>query len=432
MNVTIQRGALRGTMAVPGSKSDTIRAVLLSMLSEGRSVIHNPLASGDGLSAKEAAIALGASITEAGDRWIVEGVGRHLEAPQKSLDLGNSGTATSFFSSIASLARRPVTLTGDEQIQRRPFKTLFDALEDLGVEVSVHNPNKVSPPVTITGPLLGGTVTLQGFNSQFVSSLLLVSPFAEIPVTITVHNGLEKPYVQLTLDWMKRFGIEVENPSNYEYFEVPNTKTYRGREVTVSGDWSAAAFPLVASVLTPSDLTITGLDFSDSQGDKRVVDILKAMGADIAVHPLEGTLSIRGGKPLIALQEIDLADIPDALPSLVVAATQAHGTTTFTNISHVRVKETDRVFEMTERLNRLGCSLEIGEDELHVHGPTPIRGGTVSSAGDHRIAMAMVAAALAAREEITITETECVAVSFPDFFERFEECGMKVVHHDGT
>ncbi|TAH54844.1 MAG: 3-phosphoshikimate 1-carboxyvinyltransferase, partial [Sphaerochaeta sp.] len=109
------------------------------------------------------------------------------------------------------------------------------------------------------------------------------------------------------------------------------------------------------------------------------------------------------------------------------AATQAHGTTTFTNISHVRVKETDRVFEMSERLNRLGCKLETGEDELFVHGPTPIKGGTVSSAGDHRIAMAMVAAGLAAEEAITITETECVAVSFPNFFERFEACGARII-----
>ena len=144
MTVTIQRGALNGTMAVPGSKSDTIRAVLLALLSEGRSVIRNPLASGDGLSAKWAAIALGASISEEGNCWIVEGVGRNLRAPQTSLDLGNSGTATSFLSSIVTLAGKPVTLTGDEQIRRRPFKTLFDALGDLGAGVSVHNPNQVS------------------------------------------------------------------------------------------------------------------------------------------------------------------------------------------------------------------------------------------------------------------------------------------------
>ena len=430
MNVTIRRGSLNGTMTVPGSKSGTIRAVFLALLSEGRSIIRNPLASGDGLSAKEAAIALGATITEEGDRWIVEGVGRNLTHPSTSIDLGNSGTASSFLSSIATLSGKPVTLTGDEQIRRRPFRTLFDALGDLGVDVLVHNPNRISPPVTITGPLRGGSVTLQGFNSQFVSSLLLASPFAQRPVVITVRDGLEKPYVQLTLDWMKRFGIEVANPDDYEYFEVPNTKTYRASEVAVGGDWSALAFPLVASVLTPSELTIAGLDFSDSQGDKRVVDILQAMGAEIVRDPRSGTLSIRGGKRLGALKEIDLADIPDALPALAVAATQATGTTRFTNIAHVRVKETDRVLEMTERLNRLGCRLEIEEDELLVHGPTPIRGGTVSSAGDHRIAMAMVAAALVATGEVTVTEAECVDVSFPDFFKRFEECGAKIARED--
>ena len=426
MNVTIQPGTLNGTMVVPGSKSDTIRAVLLSLLSEGQSIIHNPLASGDGLSAKEAAIAFGAHVKEEGNTWVIDGVGNTIHQPTEPIDLGNSGTATSFFTSVAALGEGPITLNGDHQIQARPFNTLFQALRDLGVQVKVQNPNNVSPPVTITGPLKGGTVTLKGFNSQFVSSLLLAAPFAKEPVTITVQNGLEKPYVQLTLDWMKNFGVEVENPANYEYFEVSNTNVYQPGEVTVGGDWSAVAFPLVASVLTHSQLVISGLNFFDSQGDKRVVDILSQMGADIAKDPDEGTLTINGGKELTALDVIDLADIPDSLPALVVAATQAKGTTTFTNIAHVRVKETDRVLEMSNHLNQLGCNLEIGKDYLKVHGPTPIRGGVVSSKDDHRIAMAMVVAALVATDPITITEAECVAVSFPGFFERFEACGVGV------
>ena len=178
MTVTMTPSSLCGEMDVPGSKSSTIRAVLLSALSKGRSVIHNPLSSGDGVSAKEAARALGATIIDEGSTWIVDGVGEDLTVPAKELDLGNSGTATSFFTSIAALAQKSITITGDAQIQSRPFITLFDALKDLGVEVLVHNANGISPPVTVTGPLKGGSVTLEGFNSQFVSSLLLVAPFA--------------------------------------------------------------------------------------------------------------------------------------------------------------------------------------------------------------------------------------------------------------
>ncbi|MFA7559483.1 MAG: 3-phosphoshikimate 1-carboxyvinyltransferase [Sphaerochaeta sp.] len=426
MTVTITPSSLCGEMDVPGSKSATIRAVLLSTLSKGRSVIHNPLSSGDGVSAKEAARALGATIVDEGATWIVDGVGENLTVPAKELDLGNSGTATSFFTSIAALAQKSITLTGDAQIQSRPFNTLFDALKDLGVEVLVHNANGVSPPVTVTGPLKGGAVTLEGFNSQFISSLLLVAPFAEQPVTITVQNGLEKPYIQLTLDWMKRYGVEVANPSDYEYFEVANTKHYRSQEVTVPGDWSAVAFPLVAAAITNSTLTITGLDFSDSQGDKAVVDLLIQMGADIRRNEEEGSLTIIGGSELTALGEIDLGAIPDALPALAVAATQAHGKTTFTNIAHVRVKESDRVLEMADRLERLGCKTTMTADTFTIEGPAMIHGGVVTSAGDHRIAMAMVALACAAQEPITITDCECIDVSFPGFFERFEHVGVEI------
>jgi 3-phosphoshikimate 1-carboxyvinyltransferase len=249
-----------------------------------------------------------------------------------------------------------------------------------------------------------------------------------------VRKALENPYVRMTLEWRRRFGVLVENPHDCEHFVIEGGQTYRSPGIcTVPADWSAVAFPLVAASITNSCLTLHGLDFADSQGDKRVVEILKEMGAHISTDEKAGTLVIEGGTPLKGGLVIDLGDIPDSLPALAVAATQAEGVTTFTNLGHVRIKETDRVQEMYEKLTMLGCDMRIDGDSLTVRGPSQIQGGEVSSSHDHRIAMALVCAGLAAQEEVVITSAECAAVSFPQFFEKLIACGadLKLIE-DGS
>ncbi|MCK9347824.1 MAG: 3-phosphoshikimate 1-carboxyvinyltransferase [Sphaerochaeta sp.] len=426
MRVLVKPGSLHGSLQVPGSKSHTIRAALLGLLSDGQSIICNPLASGDGLSALAASKAFGAKIEEREGCWVIKGRGSSLVSPEDCINTGNSGTTTCFFSSVAALVDGWTVITGDEQIRRRPIKRLVDALNTLGATAFLTREGQEAPPVVVRGVLKGGKVRLNGSNSQYVSSLLLSSPLAEKDTEILVDNPLETPYVQITLDWMQRYGVEVERNENYTRFSIRGGQHYTPGRFTIPADFSAVAFPLVAATLSDSDLLLTSLDFQDSQGDKRVIDILQAMGAHVEKDEKQGTLRVKGGATLQGGLTIDLGDIPDSLPALAVAATQAHGVTTFTNLGHVRQKETDRVAEMANKLNALGCDLEAGEDSLVVKGPTRVKGGTVGSSGDHRIAMAMVALALATEEGLTVEDSECAAVSFPGFFDAFRTCGADI------
>ena len=430
MYVTVTKSSLKGNLEVPGSKSHTIRAVLLATLAKGISTINNPLLSGDGESAIEAAKAFGAKVTRKERQLVIEGRGIPLSVPEKGIDTKNSGTTTSFVTSLATLTEGETFITGDEQIQKRPIKVLVDALRSLGSDVTIIRGNSQAPPLVVKGGLKGGEVILDGFNSQFVSSLLLASPLAKNRSEITVTNPLEKPYIQMTLDWMRRFGATVQgNEPVYTHFVIEGGQHYRNGEFTIPSDWSSAAFPLVAALVSDSHLTLSGLDFSDAQGDKRVVGLLISMGADIVINNLEHTLTIKGGKKLKGGQVIDLGDIPDALPALCVAALFSEGETTFTNLAHVRVKESDRVQVMAEELGKLGSKITIGSDHMVVHGGFPLHGATLESHNDHRVAMALTAASLMVDGSVRINDVGCTEVSYPNFFASLIDVGAAITVH---
>lgn len=420
----VKSGSLRGELALPGSKSHTIRAALLAAMAEGSSVVHNPLAGHDGLSALTAARAFGAAVAEEAGSWIIRGTGGKLSLPGDVLDCGNSGTVTNFAMSMAALCEGCTVITGDHQIRARPVIELVRALNELGAGCFLTRPGAEAPPVVIRGGFRGGTAVFSGFNSQVVSSVLLAAPLAPRNTVIRVEQPREKPYVGLTLDWMRRYGVDsVTCSPDYTYFEVSGGKTYRAVESSVPADWSAAAFPLVAALCSPSELVLTGLDFDDAQGDKIVVDHLIAMGAGITKAVSQGRLSVRGGKPLKGGTVIDLNDIPDSLPALAVAACFAGEDTVFTGLAHVRVKETDRVAVMARELGKLGARIETGPDHLVVRGGAVLRGAELESHQDHRVAMALIAAGLGAAGETRVKDAECAAVSFPGFFELMSRAG---------
>jgi 3-phosphoshikimate 1-carboxyvinyltransferase len=426
MDMRISPSALSGTIRIPGSKSHTIRSLLLSLLSEGQSVITGALTSGDGAAAINAARSFGAAVIEEGDTLTITGVGGNLIAPKTIIDTANSGTTTTLFSSVAALSEGFTIITGDEQIRRRSIAPLIEALNGLGAHAFFTHPSRTAPPVVIGGTLGGGRVTVDGSNSQVVSSLLLACPLAAGDSEITVTNALETPYVRLTLDWMERYGVRVDHDGSYTHYTVKGGQSYRAGDHTIAADWSSAAFPLVAGAITPSRLTIEGLDFFDAQGDRAIVSHLRLFGADLVADTERGTITVQGGKPLSGGHTIDLGPTPDMLPALAVLATQAAGTTRFTNLSQVRQKETDRVAEMQRKLTSLGCSAEIDGDDLVVAGKRAIVGGRISSEGDHRIAMALAVAGLASQEGIVIEDGACAAVSFPLFVEKLSACGAKI------
>jgi 3-phosphoshikimate 1-carboxyvinyltransferase len=425
MNAVCKPCALQGTVRVPGSKSHTIRAVLLGALARGTTVIHNPLGSADALSALRAAEAFGAAVTSAAGLWTV--TGRGLRVPDDVLDCGNSGTTTNFAMALAALCDGYTVLTGDYQIRRRPVSALAAGLRELGATAFLTRPGQEAPPVVVGGRMRGGTAHFSGFNSQVVSAVLLAAPLCRGRVAVEVENPREKPYVQMTIDWMKRCGVELaEQSPDYKHFCVEGGQAYRAVESTIPSDWSGVAFPLVAALCTPSTVTIAGVDFADAQGDKIVVDHLIALGADVTKDRAAGTLTVRGGKPLRGGTTIDLNDTPDALPALCVAACYATGDTTFTGLAHVRVKETDRVAVMASELGKLGARIDSDAETMTVHGGPPLQGATVESHDDHRVAMSLCTAGLFAAGSTTVKDADCASVSFPGFFDLMRGVGAAI------
>jgi len=415
-----------GAIRIPGSKSHTIRSLLLSLLCDGQSIITGALTSGDGRSAINAAKSFGAVVTEEGDTLFITGVGKNIIAPSNVIDTANSGTTTTLFSSVAALCEGYTIITGDEQIRRRSIEALIEALNTLGARAFFTHPSRTAPPVIIAGALSGGRVTVDGRNSQVVSSLLLAAPLSTGDIEILVTNALETPYVQLTLDWMERYGVSVEHDGNYTHFLVRGGQSYTAGKHTIAADWSSAAFPLIAAAITASRLTVEGLDFCDAQGDRAIIEHLRLFAADVVADKESGSVTVTGGTPLIGGHTIDLGPTPDMLPALAVLATQASGTTRFTNLAQVRQKETDRVFEMQRKLTALGASVRIEGDDLLVKGKSAITGGRISSEGDHRIAMALAVAGLASNEGIVIEDAGCIDVSFPLFIEKLCACGATI------
>lgn len=426
MEIHVSPSTLNHTIRIPGSKSHTIRALLLSLLSEGRSTIMGALRSGDGVSALDAAKKFGATVTEEGSRLLIDGVGPQMRAPADIIDTANSGTTTTLFASVAALADGYTIITGDEQIRRRTIGPLIEALRALGATAHFTHPSRTAPPVVIGGRMGGGRVTVDGSNSQFVSSLLLSAPLAPGDTEILVTNPLETPYVQLSLDWMARYGVHIDHDGTYSHFMVNGGQRYTAGEHAIPADWSSAAFPLVAAAITTSRLTVEGLDFSDSQGDRAIIDHLLSFGARLDIDRDGRSVTVSGSSALQGGRTIDLGPTPDMLPALAVLATQAEGRTRFTNLSHVRQKETDRVFEMEQKLRAMGCAITSEGDDLIIDGPTQLRGGRFSSSGDHRIAMALAVAGFAATGQTVIEGGECVSVSYPGFCEDLSACGAAI------
>lgn len=424
MKIKTKKSSLKGRAVIPGSKSHTIRGVLLGTVASGKTILHYPLTSLDCRSSLAVARAFGAEVTETEDTWVIEGTGGRLRVPDNCVDCGNSGSTTYFTASMAALADGYTVVTGDEQIRRRPIQTILDQICRLGGEAWTTRPGVDACPIVVHGRMKGGRAVYNKSLSQFVSSILLVAPLLESDTEIINENPLEKPYLQITLDWISRFGGRVEEwKDDYSYFKIKGGQSYRGGEFYIPADWSAVAFPLVAGVVTPSEIEIAGVDFSDSQGDKAVVDVLVRMGADIKKDVAGHRLVVHGGKPLKGGVEIDLTDIPDSLPALAVAAAYADEDTTFTGLSHIRMKETDRVAVMEQELKKAGACLETGADYMIVRGGHRLTGAAVESHDDHRVAMALAVCGLYAEGEMVVNDSQCAAVSFPGFVPMMKRLG---------
>jgi len=406
---------LRGSVAIPGSKSHTIRAVAIASLAEGTSRIEAPLDSLDTQAAVDCYRALGAQVrTDDSQVWHVNGTGGQVSCPQDVIDVGNSGTTLRVAVSSAALLPADggsAVFTGDEQIRRRPLEPLLASLRQLGASAVSTRNNGCAPAVR------GGNTSIEAVTSQYLSSLLVNCPLASEPTEIVVTKLNEQPYVQITLDWLDRQGIRYRN-EHFQRFAIEPGQRYQGFTYRIPADFSSATFFLCGAAITDADVEILGLDFSDAQGDKAVVDYLRQMGAMIEVTPT--CVRVRGGS--LRGAQLDLNATPDALPAMAVVGAVAEGTTRLTNVPQARVKETDRIAAMAGELAKLGVSCTELSDGLVVEH-SPIRGGSVHGHHDHRVVMALAVAGLVAKEPVMVDTAESAGVTFPQFTSLMQDLG---------
>ena len=409
-------GTLKGTVRSPPSKSHTHRAFFLSSLAKGDSRITNCLISDDTLSTLRAAESLGASVRRCCDEVLISG--GELHAPKEAVDAGNSGTTLRIFSGIASMFDEWVTVTGDDSLRKRPMGPLLEALEGMGVECRSDNGK---PPVEIKGLNKGGKVAISGgVSSQFITSLLVVSPMLGNDVEIEVEGRIvSEPYLDVTTHIMGLFGADVAKEGNI--FRVKGGSGYRPYDYAVPADFSSAAFPLVAGALG-GEVTVKGLQMDDPQGDRVITDILKGAGASVSV----GRDSVTVKKGALKAMEIDMGKCPDLFPILAVLLSTAEGTSRLYGAPQLRFKESDRIRTTVDMLNAIGADAEGTNDGCIIRGKKRLAGGTVDNEGDHRIMMAAATASLLCDCPIVMNNAECCSVSYPEFPEHMMSLGMKL------
>lgn len=423
MDIKIYPSKIEGTVTAPPSKSVTHRAIILASLARGTSVIKNPLRSDDTLTTIRAIRAFGVGIKQNKTTLIIEGAEGVLHAPKKAVDLGNSGTSMRLLTAVASIAEGKTILTGSDRLKERPMSDLLSSLRNLGIAVaSIHGDG--CPPIEITGgEIKGGKVKITAsLSSQFVTALLLISPFAKNEMEIIVRGLLRsKPYVDITIQLMERFGIRVHN-DDYEAFIIPPNQTYLAQEYKVEGDYSSAGYFLAAAAVTNGKVTVNNLNAYSAQGDKYLLEILKRMGCTVKKD--RDKITVGGIKKLLAVS-IDMADYPDIVQTVAAAAAYAEGKTRIANIGHLTHKETDRIKDTSKELSRIGVKTDYSKNSLTVFGSKP-KGGIVDTHNDHRMAMSMAVAALAAEKPTIIKNADVVSKSYPHFFEDLRKIGVKM------
>ncbi len=411
---------LIGRIAVPGSKSHTIRAVAAALLGSGKCRINAPLLSEDTVSALHAAETLGTKISaQTPEYWELAGCAGNYGNTPLTVDMGNSGTSLRIITAAACLGSVPVTFDGDASLRTRIMQGELDALTALGARTASTGG---FAPLTVSGPLTGGYAKVDGTTSQYLSALLMTLPLAQGDSVLELDFLNEADYVRITLDWLQKCGIEVKYRDDLLRFDIPGNQKYKPFDRIIPADFSTAAFPLGAGVIAGEKVEIANLDFDDLQGDKRVFEFVRQMGGNIVSTQSAVTVSrsrLHGG-------EFDLNATPDALPIMAVLGCYADGVTKLLNVPQARLKETDRITCMTAELRKMGADIEELADGMIIRGGKKLHGAEVASHADHRIAMSLTVAALGAEGETVISNAGACSVTYPDFADDFRKLGARI------
>ncbi|CAB9494136.1 5-enolpyruvylshikimate-3-phosphate synthetase [Alteromonas macleodii] len=409
-----------GEVNVPGSKSLSNRALLLAALAEGETELTNLLDSEDIEHMLNALTKLGVSyrLSEDKTQCVVQGNGGAFEVAEPlELFLGNAGTAMRPLCAALAASNVDTVLTGEPRMEERPIGDLVDALREADADVT-YLKNEGYPPLQIKGKTLnGGEMSVDGsVSSQFLTALLMAAPLFSGDVTIRIKGELvSKPYIDITLDTMAKFGVTVEN-DNYQTFTVSgNAKYVAPGKFMVEGDASSASYFLAAGAIKGGTVRVTGIGQKSIQGDIRFADVLEAMGAKVVWN--DEFVEITGA-PLKGVN-MDMNHIPDAAMTIATTALFAEGPTTLTNIYNWRVKETDRLAAMAAELQKLGAKVEEGHDYIKVWPTDSLKHAEIDTYNDHRIAMCFSLVALS-DTPVTINDPGCTRKTFPDYFTRFK------------
>ena len=417
---------ITGTVVVPSSKSESIRALVFALLTSGTSKIENILACEDTKTAIKVCKELWAKITRSGNAIIVQSIGVPKLRVGKKIETGDSGITTRFI--LPTLGFRkdfetPIIFICGSQMRNRPIGSLVSALNSLGMNITFKNKEGFCP-LKVSGELIGGKATIEGITSQYLSALLISLPLAQIDSEITVKDLHERPYIEMTLRWLDMFKIKYSHKRyrSNDVFTIFGKQKYSSFRQAIPGDFSGASSLIAAGCLTEGKVVLKGLDMRNSQGDKKLLAILKKMGADIRVK--KEMIEIYGGKELKGIT-IDANDIPDLLPVLAIVGTFAAGKTKITNVAQARIKETDRIKSMCEGLKKLGARVEEHKDGLTVY-KSSLYGSKVNGYKDHRTVMAFVVAGTIAEGETQVSNAEAVQKTFPKFYQSINAIGAKI------
>ncbi len=458
MKAVAKKSVLSGHITVPGSKSHTIRALILAAMADGTSHISNPLPSNDCLSTAAAVRQVGAEVDFGDDVdggastgrdgsatsgntavWTVRGAGKNLHLPEGQIDVGNSGSLMYFLCPVLSTLPGECTFTGDESICRRPVNHLIDALCQFGANGRSLNAGPdgkpgTTPPFSFCGPIdVNKTLVTEGALSQYISGFMMAASRLNGTLHMELTNPKETPYLTMTKLWLESVGVPVSISPDFKKIAVTGPVPFKAFDRAVPSDWEGVAFPLVAALISGSEITIDNVDGSGSQGDDKIVEVLQSVGADIEWRRDAEQLIVRGGKKLSSTGlpngelVVEMSAFPDAICALAVAACFIEGKTVFTDIDICRKKETDRIKAMTSELSKLGAKIVDEGDRLLVYGNggEGLHGGEVESYKDHRIVMSLacLGLGLADGEKVTVNDAEWCSVTFPHFFEVMNKIG---------
>ncbi|MBR2500969.1 MAG: 3-phosphoshikimate 1-carboxyvinyltransferase [Rikenellaceae bacterium] len=415
MKQIISSSAISGSITPPCSKSYAQRALAVALLADGESTIGNLELCDDTRSAIRCIEALGAEVTLIDDSTIRVRGG--LAPRTDRLHIGESGLATRLFTPIASLHNQPITINGEGTILYRPISMMIDPLRQLGVEV---RDGGGFLPIQVCGPMQGGEVAVDGsISSQFLTGLLLSLPMAQNDTTIYVKNLKSLPYVDMTIDTARRFGVEIAHKDYCEFF-IEGNQHYTATDYMIEGDWSGAA-PMFVAGAVAGEVTVENISRLSLQADTAIIDALISAGAE--VESTDNAITVRHRR--LKAFEFDATHCPDLFPALVALAANCEGTSTLYGTERLLHKESNRAVTLAEEYAKAGIEVDIDEQNIMRVRGGKIHGCTADSHGDHRIAMSMAIAALTADAPITIEGAECVAKSYPSFFDDLEQLRSK-------